>query len=97
MTKRTCTTKNPCSKHSSEGQRARAAELLQEKATAQAVVESTAVAQAVDKAHVAINRANASVPRAYSKGVSDGKQATVAAYKAQSWWSRVLNRTPEGF
>ena len=101
---RTCTTKNPCSQHSLEALRVRRAKLQQEKATAQTLVESTAVAAAVDKAHVAvdkahtaINKASAGVPRAYSQGFSDGKQATAAAYKAQSWWDRVLNRTPEGF
>ena len=104
MANRTCTTKNPCSQHNLEALRARRAELEQKRATAQALVESTAVAAAVDKAHVAvskahtaINRASASVPRAYSEGVSDGKSIAVAAYKAQSWWDRLMNHKPEGF
>ena len=98
---RTCTVKNPCSEHTLEALRARKAELEEklehERATAQALVESEAVAAAINKAHTAINRASAGVPRAYSLGFSDGKQATVAAYKAQSWWDRLMNRTPDGF
>ena len=101
MTNRTCSIKNPCSQHTLEALRLKKVELEQklehEKVTAQALVESTAVAQALDKAHTAINRASAGVPRAYSQGFSDGKQSTVAAYKAQGWWSRLLNRTPKGF
>ena len=101
MTNRTCSIKAPCSQHNLEALRLKKAELEQklehEKAAAQAVVESTAVAQALDKAHTAINRASAGVPRAYSQGFSDGKQAAVAAYKAQGWWDRLMNRTPDGF
>ena len=101
MTNRTCSVKNPCREHTLEALKARKVELEekleQERATAQALVDSTAVAAAIEKAHVATNRASAGVPRAYSLGFSDGKQAAVAAYAAQSWWSRLLNRKPEGF